>query len=670
MTEERSKAGRKPEADAAPSGTELAQFTNLYKQGRLPEALAHGNALSVKYPGDASLHNMLGVVNARMGQPDAAMKHYNRALSLRPDYAEAHNNLGNVLGRLARHDEAIGHFRQALRSMPGYVAAHNNLGNALHEAGRLKESVASYGDALRLKPDYADAHNNLGNVLMDIGKPQDALASFAQAVQYNPGLAQAYNNMGNCLRTMGRYDEAIQNYAQAIHLRSDYAEAYAGLGNSFNEQGLHQQAVDNISRALKLNPGSATAYNDLGNALSDLGKHEEAVASYHAALKIQPDFPEVHSNLGNTLCDLGDYDEANASYSEALRLKPDFAEAHNNLCQHKKYVPDDPQLTQMLQRLTTPDISESELMYLSFALGKAYEDIGDTERSFKYLEQGNRLRKKELGYDIRSDQAQFELIRSLFSGESLPELEGGGTASEHPKKPIFIVGLPRSGTTLVEQILASHSQVFGGGELRTVNRILSPLLRNMTITGKKEIGAEVLSDLRNTYLGELAQLGDSEPFVTDKMPANFRWIGFLLTAMPGTKIINLERDPAASCWSMFKLLFSGNGFTNDLVDLAEYYVLYRDLMDFWRQKFPHQIYDLDYEALTRDQEQETRRLLDYCDLPWESQCLEFHKTERAIRTMSGNQVRRKMYTGSSAAWRKYENYLQPMLSVLNRQDRN
>ncbi len=666
LAKEQIKANQKSGAGAAPPSAELNELIKLYNQGRLPEALVRGAALSAKYQDVASLDNILGVVNAQMGQLDAAIRHYNNALSAKPDYAEVHNNLGNALNRLGKHAEAITHFQAALRAMPAYVAAHNNLGNAFHEAGQHEDAVASYSDALRLKPDYADAHNNLGNVLMDMGKPEDALASLARAIQYKPGLGQAYNNIGSALGALGRYDEAVHNFAKAIQINPGYANAHTGLGNALNDQGLHRQAVDSISRGLQLNPDSAAAHNDLGNALSDLGRHEEAVTSYHTALKIDPALAEVHSNLGNALCEFGSYDEAIASYDEALRLNPEFAEAHNNLSKNKKYTDDDPQFALMLERLADPDISENERMYLSFALGKVYEDIGDVDQSFEYLLQGNQLRKKELGYDIRSDQEHFAQIKSLFSGENLPVPTDEEAAPRSPKEPIFIVGMPRSGTTLAEQILASHSQVFGAGELQTVGRILTPVLRSMAAAGKHEIDAEVIVSLRQSYLGELGEIGNAEPFITDKMPANFRWIGFLLTAMPKAKIINLQRDPAASCWSMFKLLFSGNGYTNDLADLAEYYLLYDDLMGFWRQKFPQQIYDLNYEALTEDQEQETRRLLEYCGLPWEEQCLDFHKTVRTVRTPSGKQVRKKMYTGSSDVWRRYEAHLEPMLSVLNR----
>ncbi len=652
----------------APSSAELGELINLYKQGRLPEALVKGATLSAKYSDVASLDNILGVVNAQMGQLDAALRHYKKALSARPDYAEVHNNMGNALSRMGKHAEAIDHFQEALQATPDYVAAHNNLGNAYYEAGRYEEAVASFADALRIKPDYAEAHNNHGNVLMDMDKLEDALASFARAIQYNPSLVQAYNNIGNAFRALGRYDEAIQNYAKAIQIYPGYANAHTGLGNALNDQGLHRQAIDSISRGIQLNPDSAAAHSDLGNALSDAGRHEEAVKSYHAALKINPEFVEVHSNLGNALGEFGDYKAAIASYDEALRLRPEFAQAHYNLSKHKKYTDDDPQFAQMLERLEDPDISENERMYLSFALGKVYEDIGDVDQSFEYLSQGNRLRKEELGYDIRSDQAHFAQIKALFSGEDLPAPGDKELAAGSAKQPIFIVGMPRSGTTLTEQILASHSQVFGAGELQAAGRILIPVLRSMAVVGTQEIGADVIANLRQTYLGELGEIGNAELFITDKMPANFKWIGFLLTAIPKAKIINLQRDPAASCWSMFKLLFSGNGYTNDLVDLAEYYLLYEDLMEFWRQKFPQQIYDLNYEALTEDQEQETRRLLEYCGLPWEEQCLDFHKTKRTVRTPSGKQVRKKMYTGSSDAWRQYEAHLQPMLSVLNRKD--
>ncbi len=658
---------KKPKSskNAAPSAAEFKRLIGLYNQSRLPEAISFGATLSAKFPRDASLDNVLGVVNARMGQLDAALRHYDQALTKRPGYAEVHNNRGNTLNRLGKRDAAIASFKAALKATPTYAEAHNNLGSALQDADRLDEAISSYAEALKLKPNYAEAHNNLGNALMDKGKSDQALASFSRALHCNPGLPQAYNNIGNALRSMGRYDEAVQNFRKAIQIWPEYAQAYSALGSTLNDQGRHRQAIDSIKKALQLNPRSAAAHNDLGNALSDQGRHEEAVASYQSALDINQDFAEVHSNLGNALCEFGDYEEAIASYERALHIKPEFAEAHNNLSKNKKYTVDDPQLQQMLERVVSANITDNELMYLSFALGKAYEDVDDVDKSFEFLSQGNRLRKKELGYDIRSDQEHFALIRSFFDGGDLP-LSGSDSAIINRKQPIFIVGMPRSGTTLTEQILASHSQVFGAGELQAMGRMLLPVLHKAAATGDRKIKADLLVELRNTYLNELEELGGDEAFVTDKMPANFKWVGFILTAMPGAKIVNLQREPAASCWSMFKLLFSGNGYTNDLVDLAAYHQLYTELMAFWREKFPNQIYDLNYEALTEDQERETRKLLEYCELPWEEQCLEFHKTKRTVRTPSGKQVRKKMYTGSSAAWRKYEAHLAPMLAVLNK----
>lgn len=631
------------------------------------EALSYGAVLSAQYPDDSSLNNILGVVNARAGDLDAALRHYDKALVIRPDYAEVHNNRGNTLNRMGRSRDAIASFHAAIKANPTYGEAHNNLGSALHGAGQLEQAIASYAKALELKPDYAEAHNNLGNALTDDGKPEEALASFDRALQHNPGLAEAYNNIGNVLRSLGRYSEARQNFDQAIRIRPDYAQAHSGLGNTLNDQGLHQQAVQCIRKALHLNPHAAATHSDLGNALSDVGLHEEALASYRAAINIDPDFAEVHNNLGNALCEFGDYEEAIASYERALSIKPEFAEAHNNLSKNKKYRIDDPQFGVMLERAASADVSDNELMYLSFALGKAYEDVDEIDKSFEFLSQGNRLRKKESGYDIRSDQEQFALIRSLFDGD-ISSLASSDSEFISRKQPIFIVGMPRSGTTLAEQILASHSQVFGAGELQAMSRMLLALLHKAAATGDQKLRAEVLADLGSRYLEELEALGGDEAFVTDKMPTNFKWLGFILTAMPAAKIVNLQRDPVASCWSMFKMLFSGNAYTNDLSDLAEYYHLYDDLMNFWRQKFPDRIYDMNYEKLTENQESETRKLLEYCGLPWDEQCLEFHKTKRRIHTASDHQVRRKMYTGSSTVWRKYEKHLEPMLAGLKRKE--
>jgi tetratricopeptide (TPR) repeat protein len=570
-----------------------------------------------------------------------------------------------VLYSRGRLQEAMDQGNALAEQFPNEPLIPNVLGAVNAAAGRLEEAVTSYAKALLIKPDYVEAHYNMGVALNDLGKHEEAIASYTKAVQIKPDYAATHNNLGNALKALGKHEEAIASYTKALQIEPDFAEAHNNLGVALNDMGKHAEAVASYSKALRLMPGVAEVLGNLGTALSDLGKHDEAIASYTKALEIRPDHAKLHFSLGSALKALGKHEEAIANLTKALRLKPDYAEAQRVLGTIENYKTDNPQIARMRDLIANPSLSENDKMHLSFALGKAYDDIGDAERAFPHFLEGNRLRKKELGYDISSDKRLFSLIKSIFSEENLPAF-GEIQPSEHKKQPIFIVGMPRSGTTLVEQILASHSQVYGAGELDVLNKIAISTINNINKTNFGKLTNDDIISVWDEYSAEVNKAGGDEPIITDKMPLNFRWIGFILTAMPEAKIINLQRDPVATCWSMFKHYFSskGTGYSCDLVDIAEYYKMYVSLMGFWRKRFPNKLHDINYESLTENQEEETRKLIKYCGLNWEDQCLDFHKSERAVKTASSFQVRQAMYQGSSEAWRKYEAHLKPMLQAL------
>ncbi len=497
------------------------------------------------------------------------------------------------------------------------------------------------------------------------GKMQEALNSSETLIKDYPSCPLLHNFSGACYKALGQLDATVKSLEKVLAIKPDYAEAHYNLGSTLKDLGHLDTAVKHYKQALVIKPNYAEAYNNLGNTLKDLGQLETAVKHYEQALVIKPNYAEAYNNLGVVLNEIGHLDAAVKHYEQALVFKPDYAEAHRHLSTVKQYTTDDLQITQMQLLLSTENLSQSDRMHLSFALAKAYENLGQHDELFKVLHEGNRLRKKTLNYSLDQDKNIHSTIRKIFSS-SHPINEQSAPYKPPPIQPIFIIGMPRSGTTLVEQILASHHMVHGAGELYSLPNIVTPIIEGDLTHNPSNLSKETCQSIRQQYLDSLAKLHVSEKVITDKMPLNFQFIGFILSAFPGAKIIHLKRDSRATCWSIYKHYFSskGNGFSYNQNDLASFYHMYTNLMAFWHQVFPDKIYDLCYEDLTTNQEKETKNLLNYCELEWDKNCLNFHANKRAVQTVSALQVRQKMYQGSSEAWRKYEEHLQPLINAL------
>ena len=416
--------------------------------------------------------------------------------------------------------------------------------------------------------------------------------------------------------------------------------------------------------AVAYSPNYAEAYNNLGAVFQELNQFDKAIEQYKKAIIINPEYAQAFNNLGCSCEILGFKDEALIHYEKAIACNPKFAEAYRNLSNLKKFTEKDPQIGQMQSLNSSSDVSLSEKVQLNFALAKVNENLGNNDKFFKFLNEGNRLRKQELNYSFTESKNFHSILLKVFSAP-LPLMKKSALKTSNIR-PIFIVGMPRSGTSLVEQIIASHHNVHGAGELTNFKEIISPILESHLNQNKEAFLIKDLLSIRKQYLDSLTRLNVLETVITDKMPTNFRLIGFILSAFPEAKIIHLKRDARATCWSIYKHYFSsGNGFTFNQEDLAKFYALYREIMDFWHELFPGKIYDINYEKLTTNQKDETKKLLEHCDLEWDENCLNFHTNKRAIKTASASQVRKKMYQGSSEDWKKYEQNIQPLIRGLS-----
>ena len=601
-----------------PTQDQLETLIKLYSHGKLKQALLQANNLLMQFPNAVILHNIFGVLQVGLKQYDAAISSYRTALKLKPNYVEAHNNLGNALMNIGDPDAAIRSYKRAIKIKPDYAEALNNMGNALKEKGDLGTAIDNYKRALSIDPNYVAAHYN----------------------------------MGAALKEQGDLDMALDSYGCAIKIKPDYAEAHYNMGVTLKVKGNAVAALDSYRQAIKIKPNYAEAHNNMGNVLMDDGDLSAAIDSFSQAIKIRSNFAEPYKNMGAALMDQGRLDAAAECFKSAIKIKPDYADAHRNLSNITKYTPEHAHLSELEKLHQSVSLTDTDRCKLSFALAKAYEDIGEFEKAFSYFTKGNALRKKFLGYSIEQDQNLFFKLK-----KEQPSMLRNALKLEVGDKgfvPVFILGMPRSGTTLVEQIISSHSDVTAAGELSDISRYGALLAQ-----GESEVTSEALLQFRQNYLRELIKRSDGTRVITDKMPLNFRYIALICAAFPEAKIIHVQRDAAATCWSNYKNYFAakGLGYCYDLSDLSIYYKLYMDLMSFWQTAYGTQIYTLDYEKLTTDQDVETRSLIEYTGLEWEDACLYPQKNNRAVRTASQQQVREKVYQDSSKKWFKYQRFI-------------
>jgi tetratricopeptide (TPR) repeat protein len=600
----------------------------------------------------------------RAGRLTEAEGVYRQILAIDARHADSLHLLGMIAEQGGRRDVAVEMIRRAIAINHTAAAYHSNLGTILQSQGQLDEAAACYQRALALKPDWAEVHSNLGNILQAQGKLDEAAACQERALALKPDFPEGCSNLGNVRQSQGKLDEAVAWYKRALALKSDYADAHNNLGSVLAALDRIDEAVAHYERALVLKPDFANTHNNLGSALEKQdekqARTDDAVAHFERALVLQPDHAGAHNNLGNIYKTRGEFQDAIAHYQRAIAIKPDFAEAHFNRAEIKSFQPGDSDLAALEALAASDDLSADKALYIHFALAKALEDTGDYLRAFENLRQGNALKRQQINYREIDALKLFERIAAIFDSTTLDRFERQGDPSS---VPVFVVGMPRSGSTLIEQILASHPQIHAAGELTALEKMTDA---NQFPEYIPALDGAALQRLGQSYLSRLPALPDGKLRIVDKLSGNFLRIGLIRLILPNARIIHSMRHPIDTCVSCYSKLFTnGLYFSYDLGELGRYYRAYSELMAHWRSVLPPgAMLDVSYEDVIDDLEGQARRLIDYCGLPWDDRCISFHGTKRPVKTASAVQVRRPLFRSSLQRWRHYEASLALLLDEL------
>lgn len=587
---------------------------------------------------------------------------YHRALKVDPRNLLARNNLGTAFLRLGQYADAVGYYRLALDITPDDPRILCNLGTAQRLLGYLEDALATTRRALALDSSASAVHTHIGLILAAGGDREGAIASYRQALILDSADVDALIHLAQLLREMGLRRDAIALYARAIRCDPKRADSHCNLGMVLFEMRRIDDAFAAFQEALKLQPTLASAHMNIGLVLRQKRQPAEAEASCRRALAIDPDSVEALALLGELLADRGQFVDAETLFRTALSLNPHFAPALSGIATHRKMTLQDTAWAKSAATVLSHPLPIAHEIGLRYSLGKYHDDTANYDLAFEQYQFANELSKRlNSGYDGAHFSQYVEGIKRSFETTSPQRTQSTGAPEV---APIFIVGMPRSGTSLVEQILASHPAVFGAGEVLFWNSAYHALREGER--GRPGSGAQIIAHKATEYLSLLENISSGAQRVVDKLPANFLYAGMIHHAFPNARIIHMRRHPIDTCLSVyFQNFFNFGPYANDLHSLAHYYQEYMGMTRYWRHHLPATTWlDVSYEGLLDDQEGSTRRILEFAGLTWDPRCLEFDRTERVVITASKWQVRQKIHKGSAGRWRCYEKHLGPLMALL------
>jgi tetratricopeptide (TPR) repeat protein len=683
---------------------QFQQAVMLHRQGQIDQAAQAYEQILGTDPAHLDALIYLGALRVGQGRPDEAEQLLRRAVSLAPESPEALANLAAALQAQGRHDAAIGQFRQALSYRAELTEAWFGLAACLQAIGQDEDAILAYQAILDADPNHPEAAFGFATVLDRLGRSEAAEQHYRVALAADPDFAEASLGLGRLCARGTRPSDAIEYFEQALDVDPDYVEARLALANLLLRLHRDDAAQAAFNTVLATEPDNAAAQNGIGIILGRQRRHTEALAHYRAMLharpadldamggvatalknlredlgeaeaiarqivSVHPDHAQGLGLLGSILAETGSIDEAQRLFRRAAFAAPNRPDFAYHLVQVAKVRAGDEvlrQLEAMLQHIGS--YATADQCEVLFALAKAYDDIGERERGFDYLLRANALKRSDTEYREKLVLGAMDRIAHVFSAELLAARAGQGFGSE---APVFVVGMPRSGTTLVEQVLASHRDVFGAGERSELGEVTLRVCAERIGAGSFPeiiwtLNATDLSRMGADYVAALRPLAPAARRIVDKMPVNFSSIGLIRLILPNAKIIHTRRDPIDTCLSIFSKLFSGDqGFSYDLAELGRYYSAYRRLMAHWRDLVPADVMlEVEYEDMVQDFESQARRIIDHVGLPWDPACLEFYKTERPVHTASMTQVRQPIYRTSMGRWRPDPTLLHPLLEAL------
>ena len=670
----------------------LALGQSLEDQGLLDRAAECFARATVLRPQFAEAHSDLGQVLLRLGRTDDAIACCQRALALRPQFAAAIGNLANARRAQGALAAAIEGYRRMIALEPGLAEAHRNLGSALLEAGDGEAAIVSLQRAIELRPDFAPAVTQLARALSAAGRGAEAIPHYERLLARDRR-PESLDEYATLLAGLGRYEASASCFRELLERTPRDARLHANLAHALHCLGNFRAAIEHCRRAIELEPRLPEAHLHLGNSLLALNALYEADAAYSVGLEIAPDHAALHTAhamveralgrladaeastrralalrpgaadtlalLGSLTIDHGRFDEAEDLLRKALAIDPELPEALTSLAAVRKMSAADAPWRDAAERVLARGLPVAHVINLHHALGKYYDDVDERDAAFEHHRMGNELaRRSRLRYDRAEMTQRVTRTLAAFDRHALAALRSGALGSE---RPVFVVGMPRSGTSLTEQILASHPEVHGAGEL--LYWIFAADTERAATAEKR---AATIAELGRAYLEGLARQAPAASRVVDKLPVNFRHIGLIHAALPGARFIHLERNALDTCLSIYFQGFSAaHPYATDFGDLAHYYHEYRRLMAHWRAVLPPQtLLEVRYEDLVADSEGWSRRMLAHIGLPWDPRCLEFHRTQRPVLTASNWQVRQPMSRSSVDRWRRYERFIGPLRDAL------